>query len=207
MRGRTTASPPIRSRPSGRVALLPDLGGYFGPNYDGVIPSSKRTSLVSNADISYRLTPHFAIGITGGYQQFNYSSLDNTQLAAANLIDSTVINGSIYISDAISKRQTLGVQAAYMDIYSYGVQQSRVQAPAALLFDTVRFTPHQVLTVFAGPEYARSSGLVALQVTPPVVASVRQSDWHPTAGVTYAWSGKQDALVIDFRAASAPAAD
>ena len=172
----------------GRVALLPDLGGYFGPNYDGVIPSSKRTGLVSNADISYRLTPHIAVGITGGFQQFNYSSLDTTQLAAADLIDSTVVNGSIFISDEISKKQTLGVQAAYIDIYSYGEQQSRVQAPALLLFDTVRFTPHAVLTVYAGPEYARSSGL----------GSVVQHNLYPTIGVTFAWSGKQDALVIDF---------
>ena len=145
----------------GRVALLPDLGGYFGPNYDGVIPYSKRTALVSNADINYRLTPHLGVGITGGFQQFNYSSLDNSQLAAADLINSTVVNGSVYLSDEISKKQTLGVQAAYMDIYSYGMQQSRVQVPALLLFDTVRFTPHAVLTVYAGPEYARSSGLVA----------------------------------------------
>jgi hypothetical protein len=180
----------------GRVALLPDLGGYFGPNYDGVIPNSKRTAMVSNADVSYRLTAHLAVGITGGYQQFNYTSLDNSQLAAAGLIDSTVINGSVFLSDEISRRQTLGVQAAYMDIYSYGEQQSRVQAPAVLLFDTIKFTPHQVLTVYAGPEYARSSGLVP--VAPPIYAAVLQRDWHPTAGVTYAWSGTQDALVLDF---------
>ena len=184
----------------GRVALLPDLGGYFGPNYDGVIPSSKRTGLVSNADINYRLTAHLGVGITGGFQQFNYSSLDNSQLAQSGLVDSTVVNGSIYVSDEISKRQTLGLQAAYMDIYSTGMQQSRVQVPAVLLFDTVRFTPHAVLTVYAGPEYARSSGLVPLPlpITPPVTAAVSQRDWHPTAGVTYAWSGTQDALVIDF---------
>ena len=184
----------------GRVALLPDLGGYFGPNYDGVIPSSKRTGLVSNADINYRLTAHLGLGITGGFQQFNYSSLDNSQLAAADLINSTVVNGSVYLSDQISKRQTLGLQAAYMDIYSYGMQQSRVQVPAMLLFDTVKFTPHAVLTVYAGPQYARSSGLVPLPlpITPPIMASVSQHDWHPTAGVTYAWSGTQDALVFDF---------
>jgi hypothetical protein len=174
----------------GRVALLPDLGGYFGPNYDGVIAYSKRTAYISNADISYRLTPHVAVGITGGYQQFDYGSIDAAQLAAANLIDSTVVNGSLYVSDQISKKQTLGVQFAYVDIYSTGAQRSRVQAPALLLFDTVRFTTHSILTVYAGPEYARSSAVVP--------ASISQHDWHPSAGVTYAWAGTQNALTLEF---------
>jgi hypothetical protein len=179
----------------GRVALLPDLGGYFGPNYDGVIPASKRTSFVSNADIAYRMTAHTAIGITGGYQQFNYDSVDNKQLPSAVLINSTVINGSVFVSDQISRRQTLGVQLAYTDIYSYSSQQSRVQAPAVLLFDTVKLTPHSVLTVFGGPEYARSSAVIPF---PPLLASISQRDWHPAAGVTYSWQGKREAVNLQF---------
>lgn len=180
----------------GRVALLPDLGGYFGPNYDGVIPDSKRTTYISNADISYRLTAHAAVGLTGGYQRFEYGSIDTSQLPTANLVDSTVVNGSLYVSDQISKKQTLGVQFAYVDIYSSGTQQSRVQAPALLLFDTVRFTQHSILTVYAGPEYARSSAVVP--IIPPLYASVSQHDWHPSAGVTFAWAGTQNALTLEF---------
>jgi hypothetical protein len=184
----------------GRVALLPDLGGYFGPNYDGVIPSSKRTSYVTNADISYRMTAHTAIGITGGYQQFNYGSTDNTQLPSASLINSTVYNGSIFVSDQLSRRQTLGVQLAYTDIYSYGSQQSRVQAPAFLVYDTLRLTPHSTLTVFGGPEYSRSFAVTPILLIPGVIleASSSQRNWHPSAGVTYAWSGTQDALTLQF---------
>ncbi len=180
----------------GRVALLPDLGGYFGPNYDGVIPYSKRTTYISNADISYRLTPHVAVGLTGGYQVFDYSSIDASQLAQADLTDSTVVNGSLYVSDQISKKQTLGVQFAYVDIYSSGAQQSRVQAPAVLLFDTVRFSQHSLLTVYAGPEYARSSAVVP--IIPPLYASISQHDWHPSAGATFAWEGAQNALTLEF---------
>jgi hypothetical protein len=175
----------------GRVALLPDLGGYFGPNYDGVIPSSKRIAYVTNADISYRMTAHTSIGITGGYQQFDYSSTSNT-LLSSSLVNSTVLNGSVFVSDQISRRQTLGVQLAYTDIYSYGPQESRVQAPAVLLFDTVRLTQHSLLTAFAGPEYSRSSTDVTSGV------SILQNAWHPAAGVTYAWSGTQDALTLQF---------
>ena len=35
----------------GNVDLLPGLGGPFGPNYDGVLPQTKRTSLVSTGDV------------------------------------------------------------------------------------------------------------------------------------------------------------
>jgi hypothetical protein len=75
-----------------------------------------------------------------------------------------------------------------------------VQAPAILLFDTVRFSRHSVLTVYAGPEYSRSSANVPLPIpiTPPIMVAVSQRDWHPAAGVTYAWSGTQDALTLDF---------
>ena len=104
--------------------------------------------------------------------------------------------GLVYVSDQISKKQTLGVQFAYVDIYSSGTQQSRVQAPALLLFDTVRFTQHSILTVYAGPEYARSSAVVP--IIPPLYASVSQHDWHPSAGVTYAWAGTQNALTLEF---------
>ena len=183
----------------GRVALLPDLGGYFGPNYDGVIPASKRTSLVSNADISYRMTAHIAIGITGGYQQFDYGSVDNTQLPSAALINSKVINGSVFVSDQISRRQTLGVQLAYTDIYSYSAQQSRVQAPAVLLFDTVKLTPHSVLTVFGGPEYARSATVTPITILGMTfMESISQRDWHPSVGVTYSWQGKRDAVNLQL---------
>jgi len=188
----------------GRVALLPDLGGYFGPNYDGVIPSSKRTAYVTNADISYRMTTHTSIGITGGYQQFDYASTSNS-LSSSALVNSTVFNGSVFVSDQISKRQTIGVQLAYTDIYSYGSQQSRVQAPAAFLFDTVRLTQHSLLTAFAGPEYSRSSMVTPITVLDPITLAnvtvdlaISQRAWHPAAGVTYAWSGTQDAFTLDF---------
>jgi hypothetical protein len=180
----------------GRVALLPDLGGYFGPNYDGVIPSSRRTAIVSSADINYRMTAHTSIGITGGYQQFNYDTVDSSQLPASYLVNSTVINGSIYVSDQISRKQTLGVQLAYTDIYSYSSQESRVQAPAVLLFDTIKLSQHSTLTVFAGPEYSRSA--TEIVIVAPLQATVSQRDWHPSAGVTYVWSGTQDALTLQF---------
>jgi len=146
------------------------------------------------------MTAHTAIGITGGYQQFNYSSIDNNLLPLTSLINSTVINGSIYVTDQISRQQTLGVQLAYTDIYSYGSQESRVQAPAILLFDTVRLTQHSLLTVFAGPQYSRSSAVIPVTLVPPVIleASIDQRAWQPSAGATYTWSGTQDALSLDF---------
>ena len=54
----------------GRVALLPDLGGYFGPNYDGVIPDSKRTTWYQQR--RHQLSPDRPCRrrLTGGYQRF-----------------------------------------------------------------------------------------------------------------------------------------
>ena len=94
----------------------------------------KRTSLVSNADISYRLTTHAAIGVTGGYQQFNYDNVDNGQLATADLIQ---FHGRQRIRltyrTRSSRRQTLGSSAClygYLQLRHAAIPRSGAGAPA-----------------------------------------------------------------------------
>ena len=183
----------------GRVALLPDLGGYFGPNYDGVHSLFQEDSLCNQRryqlshDRPYLYRDHRRIPAIRLLQHQQHSCCPQA------LIDSTVLNGSVFVSDKISTRQTLGVQLAYTDIYSYGSQESRVQAPAVLLFDTVRLTQHSLLTVFGGPEYSRGSSVNPITIlNVPGELSISQRAWHPSAGVTYAWSGTQDALTLQF---------
>ena len=95
---------------------MQELGGLFGPYYGNVLPYTRRETEVSDAEVVYRLTPHSAIGVTGGYQNFNY---DNLGYSSTNLIPSHNFNGSVFYSQEISRRLTVGAQYAIFDIYSY----------------------------------------------------------------------------------------
>jgi hypothetical protein len=170
----------------GRVDLLPGLGGPFGPNYDGVLPETERTSLVSSVDLTYRVAEHSAIGVTGGYQKYDYAPLHTNTGASTNpFVDSHVINGSVFYSQQIRTSVTVGAQFAYTDIYSTGAEIARTQAPAPMGF--VKWTPgeHTVVTLYAGPQYARSRQEVAIG---PFTVAVYLHHWYPTYGGTVAWS-------------------
>ena len=171
----------------GNVDLLPGLGGPFGPNYDGVLPQTRRTSLVATGDATLRVADHSAVGITGNFQKYNY---DAVTTSAGTLIfpfiDSEVISGSVFYSQQFSPTVDAGVQLAYTDIYSTGAQISRTQAPAPMLFVKWNPSTRWALTFYGGPEYARTRTVV-----PPVVFT---HNWYPTFGGTLAWSGHRNAF-------------
>ena len=177
----------------GRVPILPDLGGYFGPNYNAVIPSSKRTSMVSNVDLTYRLTARAALGVTGGFQKFDYGFVSGAFVGQPpTLMNSETISGSAFFSLMLSRRQTAGIQATYTDIYNFGPAPSRTQMPAVLLFDDIQLTTHTTLNVYGGPGYART-GFTLL----PGLNQI-QNKWEPVFGTTLAWNGVRNALNLQF---------
>jgi len=175
----------------GRVDLLPGLGGPLGPNYNGIIPDTRRTSVVSNLDVSYAVAEHSAIGFTGGFQKYDYSS---TQTATSSISyeNSEVINGSVFYSHQFLRELTAGVQVAYSDYYSTGLDTSRTQAPAPMLF--VKLLPNQSteITLYGGGQYARTSERFA--VSSVTIAEPLQTNWYPTFGGTVAWSHRRQAF-------------
>jgi hypothetical protein len=179
----------------GRVPLLPELGGPFAPTYNGILANSKRTALVSNADISYRLTPRLAVGVTGGYQNYDYGPAYTTVSGSTVLYSAEQFNGSVFVSDQITRRQVIGLQAMYSDQYSHGLT-SRTQVPALLLFDNIEFGPHTLLTVWGGPSNPRGSG--TFPVTPTLILQLKSNEWQPMMGATFAWNGKRNAINVQY---------
>jgi hypothetical protein len=176
----------------GRVDLLPGLGGPFGPNYDGVLPQTRRTSLVSSADLTYRVAEHSAIGLTGGFQKYNFDALDSGS-GATGFVNSEVVSGSIFFSQQLSASVNAGIQLALMDIYSTGAQVSRTQAPAAMLFFKFDPNPNFNLTIYGGPEYERTRDVVSLA---PGTGVVFQHSWYPTVGGSLLWSNGRHAFDV-----------
>jgi hypothetical protein len=172
----------------GRVDLLPGLGGPLGPNYNGVLPDTKRTSLVSNADMDYLVSEHRAVGITGGFQKYTF---DSSTPSTANVpyVNSEVITGSVFFSQQFSRAVNAGIQFAYTDIYSTGAVVARTQAPAPMVF--VKLTPDSrtTITLFAGPEYARTREVIG-------DVGVFETGWYPTFGGTVSWNGHRNAFDV-----------
>jgi len=172
----------------GRVDLLPGLGGVLGPNYSGVLPDTKRTTLISNLDVSYKLAEHTAIGLTGGFQKYSYDATTSSTTTFP-YVNSEVVNGSAFLSHQFSPIFNAGVQLAYTDIYSTGAEVARTQAPAPMLFIKLNPDTHTEVTVFGGPEYARIREVVSL-------SPVYQHHWYSTYGATLAWGGHRNAFDI-----------
>jgi hypothetical protein len=182
----------------GRVALLPELGGFFGPNYSSVLPYTKRTTLVSNAETDIRLSPHSSIGFTGSYQDYQYAAIDNYQFALnESLMPAHTVNASAFYSQQLSRAFTTGVQYAYFDIYSQ--PDSRTQAQDLLLFGTVHLTQKQELTIYGGPEYTRSHNFEATTAGTLLFGDrLFNRSWRPAAGATYSWTGARNAIQLQY---------
>jgi len=172
----------------GRVDLLPGLGGPLGPNYDGVLPDTKRTSLVSNLDVAYLLGEHTSVGFTGGFQKFTYDATTSSTTAFP-YVNSAVVTGSAFLSHQFSSTLTAGVQFAYTDIYSTGADVARTQAPAPMLFVKLVPTSHTEITIFGGPEYARTREVIAS-------VPVFERHWYGTYGGTWTWNGRRNAFDV-----------
>lgn len=172
----------------GRVDLLPGLGGPLGPNYNGVLPQTRRTSLVTNADASYRLTEHSSVGMTGGFQKYDFDALNSTA-GNFSFINSKIISGSVFYSQQFSATVNAGVQFAYSDIYSSGAETSRTQVAAPMLFVKWKPIPSAELTLFGGPEYARTRDVLGS-------FAIYQGSWRSTYGGTLALSSGRSAFSV-----------
>ncbi len=171
----------------GRVDLLPPLGGPSGPGYDGVLPDTKRTGSVSNVDLSYRVGEHSAVGLTAGYQLYNYDATTSATTAFP-YVDSHVVTGSAFFSHQFNREVTLGVQMSYMDIYSTGAEIARTQAPAPMLFAKITPGLRTEITLYGGPEYARTREVIVLG---PITLASYTHKLYPTYGGTVSWSGNR----------------
>jgi hypothetical protein len=176
----------------GRVPILPELNGFFGPNDMAVVPNQQRTSFISNADVSYRLTKRAAIGATGGYQRYDYSNLPSLYGMAGAMLPSHTYTGSLFYSQQITKGHTIGIQYAVMDYHTdnpviTSFLPSRVQTHTALLFETWKMGPHATLTLYGGPQYSRST----LLLTQGSHESI-----DPAGGLTFNWIGERSAFQV-----------
>jgi hypothetical protein len=161
----------------------------------GFLSDVKRTELLSQAGIDYRLAKHTTVGLDGAFQQ-----LHGDQLGAQNttLIDTHDTLGSAFLSQQLTARQTVGVQYEFLDILFPG-QDVRTRTHGVLLFDQMALSPRMNVSVFAGPEYSQIHNQVLLNIVGiPVKIPISSTLWSPFVGGSFEWRSERLGLLASF---------
>jgi len=173
-------------------------GPTISPNQGLFIPNIRRTSTLTNALYSYRVTEHSSFGIGGN---FLLSKFDNTPRKGPTtaLINSQRVSAEAYYNHQFSAREALGFQ--------YGVQvlrfprfDARTTTHTILVFDQVTISPRSTFTIYGGPEYADTFNQVVLNLGFFVLTiPVKAQQWSGAGGVIYNWTGDRFGISLDFQ--------
>ncbi|HTM41146.1 MAG TPA: hypothetical protein VL177_09555, partial [Terriglobales bacterium] len=146
--------------------------------------SLRRTASFSAAGVSYRLSRHTSLGLTGSYALQNYSDYGNVW--AGPLINNRVVTGNTYLSRQVSRRYVLGVGYRVRRLTFSGYDMPTL-TQSLLSFHQFDITANTSFVVYAGPEYARTrSQTFAFRNA--------SASWSPAAGAIYSWSGMHNSL-------------
>jgi len=168
--------------------LQPALTPLDRPNQVTVLPPLRRTASFSAAGVSYRLSRHTSLGLTGSYALQNYSDYGNVW--AGPLINNRVVTGNTYLSRQVSRRYVLGVGYRVRRLTFSGYDMPTL-THSILSFHEFDITANTSFVIYAGPEYARTrSQTFALRNA--------SASWSPAAGAIYSWSGRRDSLQAGF---------
>jgi len=178
----------------GNGAVSP--GPTVAPNEGPFIPSTRRTSTLTNALYSYQLTEHSSFGISG---DFLLSKFDRTPRNGPTtaLIESQRVSGKAYFSHQFSARESLGFQ--------YGVQvlkfprfDARTTTHTISVFDEIGLSPHSTLSIYGGPQYSDTFNQVELNLGFFIITiPVKSKEWSGAGGVIYNWTGDRFGATFD----------
>lgn len=178
----------------GNGAVSP--GPTIAPNEGPFIPSIRRTTTLTNALYSYRLTERSSFGIGG---DFTLSKFDDTPKKGPTtaLINSQTATGRAYFSHQFSARESLGFQ--------YGVQvlkfprfDARTTTHTISVFDEIGISPHSTLSIYGGPQYSDTFNQVELNLGFFVITiPVKAKQWSGAGGVIYNWTGDRFGATFD----------
>ncbi len=139
------------------------------------------------------------VGMGGSYGREGFNHNPGSGLTAPSFISSRVASGQAFLAHQFTRRSELGVQ--------YGVQllrfpqgNSRTAAHALQLFDEVKLTPNTSFTLYGGPQYSLTANQVQLNFLFFIVTiPVKENTWSWSAGGIYSWTGRREALVLNYK--------
>ena len=179
----------------GNSAVSP--GPTIVPNEGPFIPSIRRTSTLTNALYSYRLTEHSSFGIGGDFAVSKFDSTPRKGPTTA-LINSQNTAGRAYFSHQFSPRESLGFQYD-VQVLRFPRFDARTTTHTISVFDEIGISPHSTLSIYGGPQYSNTFNQVELNLGFFVITiPVRAKQWSGAGGVIYNWTGDRFGATFDF---------
>ncbi len=149
------------------------------------------TRFTTNAGVDYVLAEHSKIGASGTWNWYDH---DNQSYQISSGIPLMTQNnvGSVYYSQQLSERNTLGLQGGYTDM-SFPISQS-TRAYSVSGSETILLNAHSSIMLYAGPELTQNRYLLPGQNT----ALTSTSTWGPMAGIVYGWTGNRTSVQVEI---------
>jgi hypothetical protein len=177
--------------------LLPQLGPNNQLNDTVVVPGTKVTTKIANAQLAYRMTKHSTLGLTGTFSDQRYDSIESTTPGAGS-VSSRAASGSVFYSLQLSARHSAGVQYTILD-QSFTSTDAHIHSHSIQIFDQISLTPRSTLTVYAGPQHSSSQEQEAIPFLTYILNfQIDKAAWTPGGGVSYTWNGTRTAVHASF---------
>jgi hypothetical protein len=180
----------------GNNLFLPELGPLNQPNDTVSLPFARRSEKESSVNVSYVLSPHNVMGVSGNYFDRHYDNVV-TATAGSQLIQTRGGSGSFFFSHQFTPRESAGFDYDFLDL-SFG-QGARTVTHSFLLTDQLSLTSRTKLVFFVGPEYALTHDQVAVNFLFFIVhLNVNTQSWSTKGGAIYSWTGERTAAQVSL---------
>ena len=179
----------------GNVPLQPGIGLLNQPGAV-VFGDLRRTQLLSQIQMDYRLTKHTSVGVAGSFRLLN-SDKPHGQ-PTTGLIDTHDTLGSAFLSHQFTARQAIGVQYQFLNIVFPG-RDTRTRTHGVLLFDQIVISPHTNFSIFGGPEFSKIHNQVLIDLL-GIVLRIPESKtlWSAAGGGMLDWHRNRLGLQASF---------
>ena len=168
---------------------LPSLGVLNGAN--PTIVAWGYTKYTTNASLDYALTEHSKIGVSGTWNEYDH---DNQSYQISSSIPLMTQNniGSLYYSQQLSARNTVGLQGGYTEMSFPSSQNTRAYSVSGSA--TILLNAHSSIMLYGGPQFTQNRYLTL--TLSPVLTST--STWGPLAGIVYGWTGNRTSVQVEI---------
>ncbi len=179
----------------GNNLFLPELGPLNQPNDTVPLPYARRSQKESSVIVSYVLSPHNIMGVSGSYYDQHFDNVV-TATAGSQLIQSSGGSGSFFLSHQFSPRESAGFEYNFLDL---SFSQGHAVTHSFLFTNQLSLTSRTKLVFFIGPEYVLLHDQVALNFAFFVIHfNVNAQSWSTAGGAVYSWTGNRTAAQVSL---------
>jgi hypothetical protein len=177
----------------GNHLFLPELGPLNQPNDTVPLPYARRSQKESSVNVSYVLSPHNIMGVSGSYYDQHFDNVV-TATAGNQLIQSSGASGSFFLSHQFSPRESAGFEYNFLDL---SFSQGHAVTHSFLFTNQLALTSRTKLVFFIGPEYVLLHDQVAVNFLFFIVhLNINTQSWSTAGGAVYSWTGNRTAAQV-----------